>query len=157
MFETRINLDHDQRDLAAEHLNACLANTIFAQAAAKFAHWNVKGSGFHPAHLLFDQVAAFYEKSADVLGERITALGEIANGLLPDVTSASTVEYTATGSEKVSSHMKAMADMLGQVVNEYRDEAGSDWAKADLVSQNMLLELAQEGDKMLYFLEADLR
>lgn len=157
---TRINLNPETREVVIDSLNSCLANTLYAQLAAKFAHWNVKGVGFFPAHKLFDQIYEFYEAAADTIGERITALGGTAEAMVTDVAAVSTIAYGAGPSDHVSAHMEAMANMLGQVLNQYRAEAcelglPGEPIEQDLVTQNMLLELTQEGDKQLYFLEAD--
>ena len=147
------------REVAIDCLNEYLANTIYAQLAAKFAHWNVKGTGFHPAHLLFDQVYDFYEESVDKIGERITALGGTAEGLLHDVMMTCDVSYDAGPDDKVEQHMKAMADLLGRVVNGYRE--GIETVRVedvnDQTTQDLFIELCREGDKLLYFLEAELR
>lgn len=159
---SRINLSPETREVITDALNSCLSNTLYAQLAAKFAHWNVKGSGFFPAHKLFDKVYEFYAEAADTIGERITALGGTAEALVTDVAASSTIAYSAGPSDLVFGHMSAMATMLSQVVNQYRAEAGElglpdEPSEQDLVTQNLLLELTQEGDKLLYFLEADLR
>jgi starvation-inducible DNA-binding protein len=155
MDYTRIELDTDVKEECANILNDCLANTLYAVLSSKFAHWNVKGTGFYPAHLLFDKIYEFYSDSADTLAERITALGGIARGELIDVSSTSEISYDANANSTVKEHMQAMADMLGQVSNAYRQ--GIEATSADKATQDVLIELTRSADKFLYFLEADLR
>src|SRR5271166_2273182 len=155
---TRISLEQGAREVAIDCLNEYLANTLYAVLASKFAHWNVKGTGFFPAHELFDKVYEFYSNAADILGERITALGGTAEGLLSDVAGNSTINYSADASANVEEHMTAMADMLAQVANGYR-EGIEEVRKPDVndqATQDVFIELAREADKLLYFLEADL-
>jgi starvation-inducible DNA-binding protein len=157
--ETRINLSEESRSVCIDTLNESLANTLYAVLASKFAHWNVKGTGFYPAHKLFDEVYEFYSSAADTLGERITALGGTAEGLLTTVAGSSTIEYDADAHDLVENHMKAMATMLSQIANQYRQ--GIEIVRVsevnDQCTQDVFIELAREADKLLYFLEADLR
>lgn len=156
---TRIALSEEAREVCIDALNHSLANTLYAVLASKFAHWNVKGTGFFPAHKLFDDVYEFYAEAADKIGERITALGGTAEGMLSDVAAKSTIEYTADASVDVKAHMIAMADMLGQVGNDYRQGIEIVRVKDvnDQTTQDLFIELCREGDKLLYFLEADIR
>jgi len=156
---TNIQLSEEAREECIDALNHSLANTLYAVLASKFAHWNVKGTGFFPAHELFDKVYEFYADSADKIGERITALGGNAEGLLSDVSMNSDIEYDANADDNVHDHMKAMADMLGQVGNDYRK--GIELVRVETVNdqatQDLFIEICREADKLLYFLEADLR
>lgn len=158
--KTRIDLSDDERAVSIDCLNDCLANTLFAVLASKFAHWNVKGAGFLPAHRFFDEVYKFYSDSADTIAERITALGGTAEGLLYDVSGTSKITYNASASSNVKDHQVAMADMLGQVGNFYRsgiDTVKSEDGFGDYATQDVFIELCREADKLLYFLEAELR
>jgi starvation-inducible DNA-binding protein len=156
---TRIYLSEEAREESINILNTSLANTLYGVLASKFAHWNVKGTGFFPAHELFDKIYEFYSSAADKLGERITAIGGTAEGMLSDVSANSTVEYTADANVNVNAHMRAMADLLGQIGNEYRNaiEVTGDDEVKDFATQDLFIELCREADKLLYFLEADLR
>lgn len=157
--DTKIDLSVESREACIDTLNDCLANTLFAVLASKFAHWNVKGTGFYPAHKLFDKVYEFYSNAADEIGERITALGGNAEGLLFQVSGASTIDYAAGPSESVAAHMQAMATMLAQISNQYRQGIEIVRTKEvnDQITQDIFIELAREADKLIYFLEADLR
>lgn len=156
---TRINLSEEAREVCIDALNHSLANTLYAVLASKFAHWNVKGTGFFPAHELFDKVYEFYTDAADKIGERITAIGGDAEGLLGDVAANSTIEYGANENDQVKEHMAAMATMLGQVSNDYRQGIEIVRVKDvnDQITQDLFIEICREADKLLYFLEADLR
>lgn len=153
--KTRINLTDEVRTTACETLNVSLANTLFGVLSSKFSHWNVKGAGFFPAHKLFDKVYKFYSRAADTLGERITALGGDAQGLLFDIQTNSNLSYDVEATDNVHEHMVAMADLLGQIANGYR--AGIVEAGADAATQDVFIQLTREADSFLYFLEADLR
>lgn len=156
---TRIDLPEEAREVAIDCLNQNLANTLFGVLAAKVAHWNVKGTGFLPTHRFFDEIYTFYSNAADTIGERITALGGNAEGLLHEISMASTLTYNASDTDTVKAHTIAMADLLGQIGNGYRQ--GVEVVRVDSVNdqltQDIFIELGREADKLLYFLEADLR
>lgn len=156
---TRISLSEEARAVCIDSLNKNLANTIFAALAAKNAHWNVKGTGFLPTHRFYDELAAFYSNAADTIAERITALGGNAEGDLNDVMGASDLHYTASDFDDVGSHNKAMADLLGQIANGYRQGVETVRVESvnDQLTQDIYIELGREADKFLYFLEAELR
>lgn len=154
-FATRINVPNGEGLESIRRMNKCLANTVATQLAAKYAHWNVKGPGFHPAHLLFDEVSKFLLGAADTLGERITALGGVAEGLITDVHMESDISYTAGVGGTVTQHTEALANCLGRVSNGYRDCI--ELTEGDKATQDVFIELSREADKMLYFLEASLQ
>lgn len=150
---TAISLSEDERENSIKLLNIGLANTLYAVLASKYAHWNVKGSGFFPAHLLFDKVYEFYSSAADILGERITALGGEAKGLINEVVASSNFSYSIGPTEDVEAHMGEMARMMGVIANLYRD--GVELTPGDSATQDVFIELARDADKQLYFLESN--
>lgn len=153
---TSIDVPSEVRASCIDALNICLANTLYAVLASKFAHWNVKGPGFYPTHLLFDQIYEFYSDAADSIGERITALGGNAEGLLSDVATTSNIIYDGEATDQVQEHIKSMASMLGQIANEYRSLIDDGELSSDRATQDLLITLTREADKQLYFLEAAL-
>src|SRR5688500_4621536 len=93
-FDTRIDLPIESREQLVEILNARLADTIDLYSQAKFAHWNVKGKDFYQVHLLFDTIAEHVEEGVDIIAERITGLGGVANGTVRHVAENSSIgEY----------------------------------------------------------------
>jgi starvation-inducible DNA-binding protein len=79
-FATRIDLAPDVRSEMIALLNQQLANTFDLYSQTKQAHWNVKGAQFYPLHELFDKLAEELEGYADLIAERATALGGLAQG-----------------------------------------------------------------------------
>src|SRR3954453_7440278 len=93
-FETRIDIPPGNRQKPIQLLNARLADSIDLYSQTKFAHWNVKGKDFYQVHLLFDSIADHVEDAIDLIAERVTALGGIANGTLREAAAASSLaEY----------------------------------------------------------------
>jgi len=158
LFVTRISTSDDVIEQLVPFLNIQLANATTAQLQIKFAHWNVKGEGFFPAHKLFDEIYELVQEQTDDIGERITALGGVAEGLPEQVAKATDLpEYGSGPKELVQTHMESMADLVGFLSNEYRTGIALSGKLGDLVTQDLFLKMAGELDRKLYFLEAHLR
>jgi starvation-inducible DNA-binding protein len=169
LFVTRIAIPENVIEDLTDILNVQLANSIVAQQMIKFAHWNVKGAGFFPAHKLFDRVYEEVVEATDRLGERITALGGVAEGLPRQVSDFNTMTPYAFGpTALVQEHIEGVANVVAELGNGLRKLAGNvnangtttleeETSRRDLVTQNMLLDITEQLDKQLYFLEAHLR
>src|SRR5260370_2235370 len=90
-IETKNSLPQSIRLQSVGLLNRNLALAIDLERQAKQAHWNVKGPNFIALHELFDKVAEAAEEFTDLLAERATALGGIAEGRLQVVAGHSTL------------------------------------------------------------------
>lgn len=156
-YSSRIDLSEHVRKQACSLLQARLSDALDLEAQAKQAHWNVKGPHFLQLHQLFDAVHDEIEQFVDLLAERITTLGHVADGRVTTTAAATTLygyPLEATGGE---AHLKALGASLGafgKAVREAIDQAGviGDADTADLFTQ-----VSRETDKQLWFLEAHLQ
>src|SRR3954467_2888942 len=80
LFPTRIDLTAEVRGAMVALLNQQLAGTFDLYSQTKQAHWNVKGAQFYALHELFDRLAEALEGYVDLIAERATALGGLAQG-----------------------------------------------------------------------------
>jgi starvation-inducible DNA-binding protein len=151
-FPTRIDIPEEQRVALVALMNATLKSTICASLAVKFAHWNVKGGGFHPIHKLFDDIYEHLLDAGDTIAERITALGGVAEGLYQMLGEQPVYQAIQPGQD-VTSHIQAVADTLGNVINQYR-KASELSGNMDLNTQDVYISLGRDIEKDLYFIEA---
>src|ERR1044071_2135764 len=79
-YKTSIDLPAEVREQVITLLNQHLADTFDLYSQTKQAHWNVKGPQFFQLHELFDKLADQLQDFADVIAERVTALGGTALG-----------------------------------------------------------------------------
>jgi len=79
-YPTRVDLPQENRIQVVKVLTRTLASTLDLKTQVKQAHWNVKGSDFYALHELFDSMAGELEEFVDLVAERITALGAVAQG-----------------------------------------------------------------------------
>jgi starvation-inducible DNA-binding protein len=156
-FSSRIDLSEHVRKHASALLQARLSDALDLEAQAKQAHWNVKGPHFLQLHQLFDAAHDAAEEFVDLLAERITTLGHVADGRVA-TTSAATTLYgyplEAAGGE---AHLKALSASIaafGKAAREAIDQASTigDADTADLFTQ-----ISRETDKQLWLLEAHLQ
>lgn len=80
LFLTRNDLPLEIREKIVTLLNQHLADTFDLYSQTKQAHWNVKGPQFFQMHELFDKLAEEVEDLVDMIAERATSLGGIAQG-----------------------------------------------------------------------------
>jgi len=156
-FETRIDIPAKNREQIIAILNARLADTMDLYSQTKFAHWNVKGKDFYQVHLLFDAIAEHVEEGVDLIAERITALGGVANGTLRQAAEASSLseyDFSATGS---MDHVAALAERVAAVANAAREAIDQTDELEDKGTSDLFTEIVRTLDKDLYFLEAHLR
>ena len=94
MYPTRNDLPDNIRKAAIQLLQSRLADVVDLGTQAKQAHWNVKGPNFIALHELFDSVASDVANYTDLIAERITALGGIAEGTAAVAAERSTFRAT---------------------------------------------------------------
>ena len=156
-FETRIDIPAGNRQKLIALLNARLADSIDLYSQTKFAHWNVKGKDFYQVHLLFDAIADHVEEAIDLIAERVTALGGVANGTLraaAAVSSLSEYDLSAHGSME---HVYALLNQLATVANSVREAIDQSDELEDKATADLFTEIVREMDKDIYFLEAHLQ
>lgn len=156
-FTSSVDLSDDAKSQIIELCNARLADSIDLYTQVKHAHWNVKGPQFFQLHELFDAIAEHVQDASDLIAERVTQLGGVANGTARQAAKTSTVAEYDLDAVKGEEHVRALVQRLATVANATRaaiDEAGKlgDQATADLFT-----EVTRAADKDLWFLEVHLQ
>lgn len=156
-FPTRIDLAPDVRGEMIEVLNQQLADTFDLYSQTKQAHWNVKGTQFYPLHELFDKLAKELESYADLIAERATALGGLAQGTVRlSAANSQLAEFplNETGSmptvEALAERYAALGTSTRQAIETANDQG-------DLDTADLFTEVSRGLDKALWFLEAHLQ
>jgi starvation-inducible DNA-binding protein len=156
-FTSRIDLSEHVRKQSCALLQACLSNALDLEAQAKQAHWNVKGPHFLQLHELFDRVHDEIENFVDLLAERITTLGHVADGRIA-TTSAQTSLYLypieAHGGE---AHLKALAASVGAFGKSVRASIADAETADDADTADLFTQISRETDKQLWLIEAHLQ
>lgn len=156
-FNTGVNLPESVRNQSIDILNARLADTIDLKTQAKQAHWNVKGPEFFQLHELFDTLAGHFDDQADLIAERVTALGGTALGTARLVVSTSSIpEYDLDAVGGVE-HVVALSERLARAANQFRTDIDNTAKLGDQGTSDLFTQLTREADKDLWFLEAHLQ
>jgi len=156
-FPTHVNLPEENRQKLHDLLNLHLANALNLKTQVKHAHWNVKGAHFYQLHLLFDSVASHLEEHGDLIAERITALGGVANGTLLQAAAATTLAPYDLDAVTGDEHLHALTERVGQYANGIRKAIDSSNNLGDQGTADIFTEVSREIDKDLWFIEAHLQ
>jgi starvation-inducible DNA-binding protein len=154
MFRTRNDLPAATRGEVVGLLNQRLADCIDLQTMCKQAHWNVKGPQFIALHKLFDDVNEAVAEYVDLIAERITQLGGVAEGTARAVAERTALtEYPLTIS-KGEEHVAALSDVLAQFGRTVRLGIEEMNELQDADTADILTEISRGIDKWLWFVEA---
>jgi starvation-inducible DNA-binding protein len=151
----RVNtgLESDYRKQMAATLSDVLASTYQLTIKSHVYHWNVVGPLFKPLHELTEEHYNALFAAADIIAERIRALGHLAPARFADAKS-----FAPAGKE--IDHLSAAAmveDLIASheaVVREMRDAAEKAEKASDLVTTDMLTERLAFHEKAIWMLRA---
>jgi starvation-inducible DNA-binding protein len=137
-------------------LNRLLADNINLKLQAKQAHWNIKGANFIALHQLFDGVSEEADKYTDMLAERIVQIGGIANGTLEDVYKNSKLDEYPSAMQHSEQYIKALTASLEVCVNDIQNSVDLAIELEDVISADLLTEVARGLDKQRWLVESNL-
>ena len=156
-FSSSIKLSEDTKSKVIEILNARLADTVDLKTQVKHAHWNVKGIHFMQLHELFDSVASHLEDQSDLIAERVTQLGGVANGTARQAAADSSIKEYDFNAVKGEDHVRALVERLGTLANAARKAIDDTGKLGDQATADVFTEITRAADKDLWFLEAHLQ
>ena len=156
-FNTSLKLTESTRQQIIDILNARLADTIDLKTQAKQAHWNVKGPEFFQLHELFDSIAGHLDDHADLIAERVTALGGTALGTARIAASTSAIPEYDLDAVGGLDHVVALSERLAKAANQFRTEIDRTDDLGDKATADLFTQITRDADKDLWFLEAHLQ
>jgi starvation-inducible DNA-binding protein len=156
MYSSRLDLSDHIRKGAIALLQARLSDALDLEAQMKQAHWNVRGLNFFQLHQLFDGVHDEVEDFVDLIAERITALGGVADGRVQTTAKASSLYEYALETRAGEDHLKAVAAVLAQFGKALRSAIDQAAELGDADTADVFTEVSRATDKQLWFVEAHL-
>ena len=156
-FRTSIDIPETKRQQIVDVLNARLADVSDLKTQAKQAHWNVKGIEFIQLHELFDEVATHLEAHADLIAERITALGGTALGTARLIAATSSIPEYDLDAVKGEDHLRALVQRMAKLAGSVRKAIDTTDDLEDKSTADLFTEVSRQVDKDLWFLEAHLQ
>lgn len=154
MHKTKIDIAENTRKAAIEALQARLADAVDLVTQAKQAHWNVKGPSFIALHDLFEKVAEDGRDHADLIAERITALGGVAEGTAAAAAERSALPRYPLDIADGSAHVEALSTALAAFGKAARAAIDATAEMGDQVTADLFTEVARGVDKNLWLVEA---
>ena len=157
LHPSQIDLDESARQGLVELLNQQLADTADLASQLKQAHWNVKGLHFQQLHELFDGVHAALEPFADMLAERVTALGGTALGTVRMAAQASSLPEYPSQATAGKEHLELLQARVAAYAGSTRAAIGQAEQLGDPTTADLFTEVSRAVDLQLYFLESHLQ
>lgn len=154
MYRTKIDLSSKAREAVIKELQPRLADGVDLITQAKQAHWNVKGPNFIPLHDLFERIADEVRGYTDLIAERITALGGVAEGTAAVVAERSILPKYPLDIAGGSAHVDAMSTALATFGEAVRAGIDATDALGDQVTADILTEVARGIDTSLWLVES---
>ena len=156
MYSTRLDIPDHSRKAAIQILQARLSDALDLEAQMKQAHWNVRGLNFFQLHQLFDALHDTVEGFVDLLAERITTLGGVADGRVQTTAAATNLYEYALATRGGEAHLRAVAAVLGQFGRSVRSDIDETANLPDADTADVLTEVSRGIDQQLWFVEAHL-
>jgi starvation-inducible DNA-binding protein len=157
MFSTRNDIAREVRGKMIALLNQQLADTFDLYSQTKQAHWNVKGAQFFQLHELFDKLAEELQGYVDLIAERATALGGLAQGTVRMSAANSQLPETDLDVTDSLPTVEALADRYAALAGSTRQAIDSAEDQNDADTADLFTEVSRGLDKALWFLEAHLQ
>ncbi|GAB1514980.1 Dps family protein [Actinophytocola sp. KF-1] len=142
-----------ERDATGAVLQATLVDLIDLSLIAKQAHWNVVGQNFRSAHLQLDELVSAARQYTDEVAERANAIGVSPNGKAKVVVESSGLPDYPANWQTVEATVAAIVEILGAVIKRLRERIDAT-DKTDLVTQDLLIEIAAELEKQHWMWQA---
>ncbi|HEY7567789.1 MAG TPA: DNA starvation/stationary phase protection protein Dps [Gemmatimonadaceae bacterium] len=156
MHPTHNTIPEHTRSQVIEILSARLMDSSDLYFQAKTAHWNVKGPNFIALHKLFDKLAECASEWSDLIAERLVQLGGQAEGTVQVVTERTSLEPYPPTIVDEHEHVHAISAVLAQFGELLRDGIEKTDELEDMGSSDLLIDVARDVDKLLWFVEAHL-
>lgn len=121
----------------------------------KHIHWNVVGPNFIAVHTMLDPQVDAIREMADTAAERIATLGGSPEGTAGRLVAARSWEDYSLMRDDAIAHLGAL-DLVYTGVNADFRKAIEDTEDADPVSQDLLIEMAEQLEQYHWFVRAHL-
>jgi starvation-inducible DNA-binding protein len=146
-------LGDTERETTGAILQATLVDLIDLSLIAKQAHWNVVGSNFRSAHLQLDELVSAARQYVDDVAERANAIGISPNGKVRTVVESSGIPEFPDNWQTVENTVASIVRILGELIKRLRKRI-EETDKSDLVTQDLLIEIAAELEKQHWMWQA---
>lgn len=135
----------------AQYLTPVVHDLIALAVNGKQAHWHVRGENFIGVHEFLDVVVTHAQDASDTVAERIVALGLPIDARLGTVAQRTNTPPLSDGFQNSSVTVREIVAQIDATLETvYAAVKGLD--DVDLVSQDLVIAIAQQLDKDRWFL-----
>ena len=154
-----LRMDADRAAQIVDALNTDLAATYVLYHQLKKHHWNVAGAEFRDLHLFLDEAAEHAELFADVLAERVQAIGGVPHANMTTLSGASPIVPEDEDVYDIRTSLAHDVELYGDVIEALREhvelaENLGDPATAELLREN-LVQVEEDAHHFEHYLEDD--
>lgn len=146
-------LNEADRQTTGAILQSTLVDLIDLSLLGKQAHWNVVGPHFRSVHLHLDALVSLARRYVDEVAERANAIGVSPNGKAHTVVETSGVPDFPDNWVSDVDTIAGIVTILGELIKRVRRRI-DETDKADLVTQDLLIELARELEQQHWMWQA---
>jgi starvation-inducible DNA-binding protein len=146
---------HEREGVGSE-LQSVLVELVDLGLIGKQLHWAVSGPAFRSLHLQLDELVDSWRALADTVAERATALGFVPDGQSRTVAAHSQSAQIPSGPVEDHVAVRELTRRLASVSELVRSRLAR-IGEADLVSQDVLIEVVRELEKQQWMLRVQVR
>ncbi|OLT41210.1 DNA starvation/stationary phase protection protein [Saccharomonospora sp. CUA-673] len=146
-------LKASDKDITAKVLQNTLVDLIDLSLTGKQAHWNVVGPHFRSVHLQLDELVTTARTYTDSVAERANAIGVSPNGKAKTVAETTGLTEFPGNWQDTKATVDAIVSILAELIERLRTRI-DETDKADLVTQDLLIEIAAELEKQHWMWQA---
>jgi starvation-inducible DNA-binding protein len=148
-------LTADDRTAVSVDLQAVLVDLVALSLNGKQAHWHVTGRHFLPVHEQLDVLVADTRAWADLVAERAVALGAPVDGRAHTVAETTGVGEFPEGFLDDDKTVTLVSEQVAAATERIRARLEG-LGRADLVTQDLVIEILRGLEKHLWMLQAQL-
>ncbi len=156
MIAPDIGIEQGARAQVCDMLNITLSNTVVLYFKTRNYHWNVTGMQFASLHVLFEQQYDQLEEAMDEIAERIRQIGGVPFATLEEYKRAATLDEQPGVVFPAVQMVRNLLTDHEQVIRTLREDADKADKLGDMGTNDFLIGLMQEHEKMAWFLRAHL-
>jgi starvation-inducible DNA-binding protein len=146
-------LKDSDKELTASVLQSTVVDLVDLSLIGKQAHWNVVGKRFRSVHLQLDELVSAARTFTDEVAERANAIGISPNGKARTVVESSGLPEYPENWQGTEDTVDAIVRTLERMIERLRSRI-DETDKSDLVTQDLLIEIARELEKQHWMWQA---
>ena len=157
--ENELRLEKEKAEQVIDALNTDLAATYVLYHQLRKHHWNVVGAEFRDIHIFLGEAAARAEEGADVIAERVQAIGGTPIAGMSALEAHAPVEPEDQDIYDIRTSLANDLEIYGDIIESLRDHIElatnlGDHASAQLLRE-ILVEVEEDAHHIEHYLEED--